>query len=169
MKIILVVAMGKRGELGNGSRLPWGKPIPADMRNFRELTQRKTVVMGRKTWESIPSAFRPLPDREENIVLTRDENFVADGATVVHDIGAIRELSKTRDIYIIGGAEIYAMFEPFASLMYVTLVDGNFPADTYFPEYDRHAWREKSPHVSVPKGNLTEFPLRFVTLHRLSP
>lgn len=169
MKIILIAAIGKRGELGNGNRLPWGKPISADMKHFRELTLRKTVVMGRKTWESIPEAFRPLPDREMNIVLTRQLDFIAPGATVVHNIDDIKELAKTRDIYVIGGAEIYAALEPYASEMIITVVDGNFPATVYFPEYDKHAWREQFPHTSVPKDSHTNFALRFVRLHRLSP
>lgn len=169
MKIILVAAVGKNRELGNGNRLPWGKPIPADMKHFRELTLGKTVVMGRKTWDSIPPLFKPLPGREENIVLTRDKSFIARGATIAHTIDVLIELAKARDLYVIGGAEIYAAFESYASEMIITVVDGNFPATVYFPKYDKHAWREKFPHTSVPKSSLTNFSLRFVRLHRLSP
>lgn len=168
MSIKIVAAMDKNGGIGLDNGLPWGKPIPADMQHFRELTMDKIVVMGRPTWESIPPKFRPLPHRKENIVLTRNPNFIAEGGTVIHEISSIRRTAETNDVYIIGGAEIYAIFIPFATQMHITVVEGVFPSDTKFPEYDLLAWKQVR-RVPIPKSDSNMYPLQFITLVRISP
>src|SRR3990167_2459998 len=104
--ISLIAAIGKNNELGKGNTLLWH--IPADMKHFREITRGHTVIMGRKTFESIG---RPLPDRR-NIVITRDKNYLRDSVDVVHSLeeaimSARTPLAENEEIFIIGGAEIY--------------------------------------------------------------
>lgn len=128
MNIAIIVAIGRNGEIGKDNKLLWY--IPSDMKEFRRITTGNTVVMGRKTYESIG---KPLPDRR-NIIMTRNKEFKADGCEVVHNM---EELFKSfrfeEDVFIIGGAELYKMFENLANRFIITHVQGTFPeADTYF-------------------------------------
>lgn len=175
MAIVLVVAMDSKGCIGkvDGS-LPWGAPIPADMRNFRAITLEEVVVMGRKTWESIDS--KPLKERI-NVVLTRDKNFLLDGdAIAVYDPENIRVFAKllramSKDIFVIGGAEIYKEFHPDANRIYVTVVNGDFGGDygdVYFPSHNSREWKQVS-RQSHKKDITTPFDLEFVTLERILP
>lgn len=169
-KIILIVAMDSGGGIGNGDDFPWRKIIPADMSRVRKITLRKTLLIGRKTYEIIWNKFGPLKDREEIIVLTRDTNFKGDGVTVLHTKDAIIELAKTRDIYVFGGAEIYNTFQPHSSLAYVTEVEGKFEADAHFFWHDEDAWKLISPPIFVPPGIATNsLSLVFKTLKRRTP
>ncbi|AGI11806.1 dihydrofolate reductase [Bacillus phage Izhevsk] len=110
--------------------------LPADLRYFRETTKKQIVVMGRKTWESLPEDKRPL-DRRENYVLTRDKDFVAEGATVIHSIEEILELGKgKKEVFIMGGGELYKQMMPHADKMYVTHVHNlNIDARVFFPNF----------------------------------
>ena len=121
--------------IGNENRLIW--KIPADMRRFREITAGKSVLMGRKTFESIG---RPLPKRK-NIIITRDKNFKAEGCIVVHALDGALKAAGDGEIMIIGGAQIYSEFLPRAHRMYLTLIDKEFEGDAYFPEYDKNEWK----------------------------
>ena len=96
--------------------------------------------MGRKTYESIG---RPLPKRK-NIIITRDDNYKADGCIVVHSSDESLKAAEDGEVMIIGGAQIYAQFMPIANKMYLTLIDKDFEGDAYFPEYDKHQWKEIS-------------------------
>ncbi|UGO51254.1 dihydrofolate reductase [Bacillus phage vB_BanS_Skywalker] len=110
--------------------------LPADLRYFRETTKKKIVVMGRKTWESLPEDKRPL-DRRENYVLTRDKDFVAEGAKVIHSIEEILELGKgSKEVFIMGGGELYKQMIPHADKMYLTHVHNiNMDARVFFPNF----------------------------------
>ncbi len=134
--ITLVLAMAENGVIGRDGAIPWR--IAEDMKRFKALTVGKTVVMGRKTWDSLPR--KPLPDRA-NIVVTRNHGWSAPGAeraTLPLDIDFIKPGS---DLMIIGGAEIYNLFLPRADRIELTEVHGAFDGDAHF-EFDRASWRE---------------------------
>ncbi len=129
--INIIVATSKNNQIGINNQLPWH--ISEDLKYFRKTTSGKTVLMGRKTFESIG---RPLPNRK-NIVLTRDLNFTAEGVSVIHSLDEALEICKAEEnIFIIGGGEIYTLFLPYADYLYITLVDKVIDGDTSFPEYD---------------------------------
>ncbi len=136
MDIAMIAAVGPNLELGVNGDLVWH--ISADLKNFKKITSGHPVIMGRKTWESLPK--RPLPGRK-NIVLSRTINS-AEGATVVSSIEeAIRACSGEATPFIIGGAEIYSKFLPLATELFITNVDAVVPpgVDAWFPEY-RDGW-----------------------------
>lgn len=134
-KIALVVAMDQNRAIGRAGALPWH--LPDDLKRFKALTLGKTVLMGRKTYQSIG---RPLPQRR-NVVLTHDPSFRADGVEVVHSLEEALKLSE--ELMVIGGGEIYALFLPLATELKLTLVDAVvLDADTFFPEWDPCQWCE---------------------------
>lgn len=108
------------GRIGRGGTIPWH--VPEDLARFRALTTGATVVMGRRTWDSLPERFRPLPDRR-NVVLTRDLRFTAPGAEVVHDVVAALALADGAPTWVVGGTQVYEAFERLASRCEVTDVD----------------------------------------------
>jgi len=131
-----IVCADKNWGIGYKNRLLVS--IPSDMKFFRETTTGKVIVMGRKTLESFPNGM-PLKNRI-NIVLTRDRNYEAKGAVIVHDEEELmNELGKydTEQIYIIGGESVYKMMLPYCDIVYVTKIDREFQADTYFPNLDQ--------------------------------
>lgn len=131
--ICAIAAIGKNRELGTKNQLSWR--ISDDFKRVKELTMGHPLVMGRKTYESIG---RPLPGRT-NIVITRDQNYVAEGCVVVNSIeNALAEARKVEDkeIFIFGGAEIYKLALPYTDRLYLTLIDDEDPkADAFFPDY----------------------------------
>lgn len=129
---ILVWAEDDAGAIGKDGKLPWH--LPNDLKFFKKTTTGKTILMGRKTFESMGS--RPLPNRE-NYVLTRQQGYEAPGATVVHSLS---ELPEDVDIYVIGGSEIFKMFLPEADVLVRTKISGKFDGDTFFPEVDWSQW-----------------------------
>ncbi|VAW32618.1 Dihydrofolate reductase [hydrothermal vent metagenome] len=136
----MVVAMDKNRLIGVDNGLPWR--LPDDMGWFVEKTMGKPVIMGRKTYESIPTKFRPLKGRH-NIVLTRSHCYAVSGATVVHSMAAALEAAgDVPEIIIGGGATLYAQLLPQTSRLYLTLVDAQFSGDAFFPEIDWTEWRE---------------------------
>lgn len=152
--ISLIAAIGTRTRgLGKGGELLWR--LPDDMKRFKALTTGHVVIMGRKTWESIPEKFRPLPDRT-NIVITRDTTYEALGATVNHTLAEALEKAREvehEEIFIIGGAQVYTESIPEADRLYLTLVDSDDEADVFFPDYStftREILREEHPESSPP-------------------
>ncbi|AZP05361.1 dihydrofolate reductase [Jeotgalibaca ciconiae] len=134
---ILIWAEDETGAIGKGGGLPWS--LPNDMKFFKDTTTEHTVVMGRKTFESMGK--RPLPKRN-NIILTRQEDYQADHVTVVHDLKELKkQIPKRENIYVIGGSEIYRLFLPIADVLWRTKVSGNFDGDTFFPEVNWQEWR----------------------------
>ncbi|MDQ3245085.1 MAG: dihydrofolate reductase, partial [bacterium] len=147
MIISLIVAIGKNNEIGKGNALLWS--LPADIKHFKGATVGHTIIMGRKTYESIG---RPLPNRQ-NIVITRDTNYTKEGIEVAHSLEEAinisrlnldKELTEGQEVFIIGGAEIYKHALPIADKLYVTKVDQDFEADTFFPTIDLNIWHETS-------------------------
>ncbi len=138
MRLSLIVAMDRKRAIGRDGRIPWR--LSGDMRFFKTTTMGKPIIMGRKTWESLG---RPLPGRR-NIVITRDRDYVAEGAEVVHSPEAALALVATEpEAMVIGGAEIYRLFLPRADRIYLTRVDTEVAhADAWFPELDAGEWEE---------------------------
>lgn len=159
--ISLVVARARNGVIGDHGRIPWH--ISEDMRRFKALTMGKPVVMGRKTWESLPK--KPLPGRT-NIVITRDRAFAADGAVAVHSVDAAlarAAAGNPSEIMIAGGAEIYAAALPRATRIHLTEVDGDFEGNAVLPPFDPAIWREVSREMHKTQDGLG---YAYVTLER---
>lgn len=135
----------KRG-IGKDGTIPWH--IPQDLKRFKDLTMGHPIIMGRKTHQSIG---RALPGRQ-NIIITRDEHYLATGCVVCHTLEAAIEMAKTeeeKEIFIIGGAQIYTQAIDSADRLYLTLVKGTYDADAYFREYERQfTVVKKSPQRS---------------------
>ena len=137
MKISIVVAMAANGVIGRDNHLPWH--LPADLQHFKQTTMGKPILMGRKTFESIG---RPLPGRT-NIVITRDEDYTAEGCVVVHSIeAAMQAAGAQEEIMVIGGAEFYRQVLPYTDTIYLTRIHADFAGDTFFPELVDSEWRE---------------------------
>ncbi len=127
-----VVAMAADRAIGHQQSIPWR--LPEDMRLFKRLTMGHPILMGRRTWESLP---RPLPGRQ-NIVLTRAADYVAPGAEVIHSLGDLSQLElMAPEVMVIGGAEVYALLLPQMQRLHVSEVQGNFEADTWFPPFEQ--------------------------------
>ncbi len=161
-RIALIAAMTDDRVIGIENRLPW--KLPADMKWFRQHTLGKPIVMGRKTFESFGS--KPLPERL-NIVITRDRNYRAEGAVVVHDIDeALAAAGDAEEVMIIGGASFYEQMLPRADRLYLTFVHADVKGDAWFPEFDRSQWREvfREDHEADEKN---PYGCRFVILERV--
>ena len=148
MRVALVAAVARRGVIGRDSGIPWR--LPEDMRRFRTLTMGHPVVMGRRTWESLPDQFRPLPGRG-NVVVTRNSDWSAQGADRAGSIeDALRLLEGEDTVFVIGGGEIYAAALPSADELLLTEIDAEIEGDTYFPNWDPDDFEEvaRERHVS---------------------
>lgn len=131
----LIWAMDRKRTIGLDNALPWH--LPGDLVYFKQVTMGHTVVMGRVTFEAIG---RALPGRD-NVVLTRDPRWSAPGCTVVHRPEEVVERYGGGPLFVIGGAELYRLFLPLASALYVTLIEAEFAGDRHFPEVDWSLWR----------------------------
>lgn len=140
MIISLIVAVGRKHEIGKDGRMPWH--LPADLKHFKAMTLGKPVLMGRKTLDAIG---RPLPDRR-NLVITRDRQFSAPGCEVVHSLEeALARAEPAAEAMVIGGGEIYRAAWPMAKRVYLTRIDAEVPgADTFFPELEPGEWKQLS-------------------------
>ena len=132
--ISIIAAVAGNRIIGKENRLPWR--LPADMEHFKRMTSGHTVIMGRKTFESIGN---PLPGRK-NVVLSKDANFKADGCRVIHSLDEALELAKDEEVFVIGGAELYAGFMDYAERLYITLIGEDFEGDVHFPKIDTDNW-----------------------------
>lgn len=139
--ISIIAAISENNCIGKDGDLPWH--IPEDLQHFKAVTSGKPVIMGRKTWESIPEKYRPLPDRT-NIILTRQADYtVPDGVLLFSNIKeAIDSQSAAEETVIIGGAQIYTMAMPKADTLYITHVHQTVDGDTFFPDIDMDSWKE---------------------------
>ena len=160
MTVTMVVAIGENNAIGKNNELLWY--LPKDLRHFKTITSGHTVIMGRKTYESVG---KPLPKRR-NIIITRNTELTIDGAEVVHTIEEALELCKAdEEVFIIGGAEIYKMAMKHTDKIFLTVVHESFEADAFFPEIDRNLWVETAAEKHLPdeKNNLS---FTFSTLER---
>jgi dihydrofolate reductase len=132
MKLHLIYARARNGVIGKDNQMPWH--LPEDLAHFKRVTLGQPVIMGRKTWDSLPARFRPLPGRL-NIVVTRQSDWQAEGALRAASIEeAMRLCGDVPDAWIMGGAEIYRQAAPLASRAVVTEIDADFEGDAFAPE-----------------------------------
>jgi dihydrofolate reductase len=157
-EVFLVVAVAVNGVIGNDGALPWH--LPPDLRHFKAMTAGKPMIMGRKTFESLPGL---LPGRR-HIVLTRDASWAEDGAEVAHSPEQAIALANAPQIAVIGGAEVYRQFLPQADRIEWTEVQAEPNGDTHFPAFDREEWTETSREAHPADGRSPGFA--FVTLLR---
>lgn len=148
MKLHLIYARARNGTIGKDGQMPWH--LPEDLAHFKRVTLGQPVIMGRKTWDSLPARFRPLPGRT-NIVITRQADWQADGALRASSIeNAMRLCGEAPDAWIMGGAEIYRQAEPLASTAVVTEIDADFEGDAFAPTLSPQ-WHEvhRESHVAA--------------------
>jgi len=157
--ITIVVARARNGVIGREGKLPWH--IPADLKRFKALTMGSAMIMGRRTFDSLPGL---LPGRR-HIVITRNRNWAADGAEVAHSAEEALALAGEGPISVIGGADVFALFLPRADRIELTEVLAEIEGDTSMPDpRDSGEWRETLIEVHAPEGERPGF--RFVTLER---
>ncbi|MFM2450535.1 MAG: hypothetical protein RIS44_2985 [Pseudomonadota bacterium] len=160
-KLSLIAAVTSSGGIGKNNALLWHEP--ADQKHFRQATMGCPVIMGRKTWDSLPARFRPLPGRQ-NIVITRQTDWQAPGAVVAHSIeAALAQTAESGKVFVIGGSEIYALALPLADELVLTEVSLDIEADAFFPPWSRSEFTlvHAEEHVSA-----DQVPYRFATYHR---
>lgn len=139
-EIVIIAAVAKNRVIGKDNTLIWN--IPADMAHFKALTTGQTVIMGRKTWESLPPRFRPLPGRR-NIVISRQTDYAAPGAELADSLDAALQLVARADIaFVIGGEQIYRQAMAVADRLEITEVDLEPEGDAWFPEIPAAEWRK---------------------------
>ncbi|MGR6127292.1 dihydrofolate reductase [Paenibacillus sp. SER-28] len=160
MGISMIWAMAQNGVIGQDNKLPWR--LPRDMAFFKEQTINKTVLMGRKTWESFGG--KSLPNRR-NVVLTRDQCYQVEGAEVIHSLEEGLQLAKQEELMVIGGAEIYALFWPHADRLIVTRIEETFEGDTTFPELDWNGWNIVNETPGI-KDDRNPYEYRFVVYEK---
>ena len=155
----IVVAMTSNHVIGQNGDMPWH--LPADLVHFKELTSGHAIIMGRRTWESIG---KPLSNRL-NIVVTRQEDYVAEDVTVVHPLEDGIVAAGTQRIFLVGGGEMYKEALPIASKMHITRIDALIDGDTKFPEIDESIWQCKS-RVNRSADEKNQYDLVFETWER---
>jgi dihydrofolate reductase len=147
VRVSLVAAIARGGVIGDGASIPWH--IPEDLAFFRDLTMGHIVVMGRRTWDSLPERFRPLPGRR-NIVLTRNGTWSAGGAERAASLDdALRLADGAEELFVIGGAEIFAEALPVADRLVLTEIDLGAEGEVRFPDWDRDAFAEVTRQQAV--------------------
>ena len=152
MKLNLILARARNGVIGRGNTLPWH--LPEDMAHFKRTTLGCPVIMGRKTWDSLPAKFRPLPGRL-NVVVTRQPDWAAEGAVVAHSLeAACAACPPDSTAWVIGGAELYAQALTLASVAVVTEIDADFEGDAFAPRFGP-AWVETSRESQASINGLT--------------
>lgn len=158
--VSLIAAMAENRVIGCDNRLPWH--LPADLRHFKALTIGKPIIMGRKTWESLPGL---LPDRP-HIVVTRDPDYRAEGCTLAHSIDeAVVAAGDALEVMVVGGAAFYTEMLPQANFIYLTLVHAEIEGDAFFPRYDPAEW-EEAEREDYPADDKNPYPYSFITLKR---
>jgi dihydrofolate reductase len=134
-RLAVIAAVARNGAIGRDNALLWHEP--EDLKHFRRVTMGCPVIMGRKTWDSLPARFRPLPGRR-NLVITRSAAWHAEGAEAVHSLpAAVALLAGAPKAFVIGGAEIYALALPLADELVLTEIDADLDGDAFFPRWDR--------------------------------
>jgi dihydrofolate reductase len=160
MRLNLIYAQAKGRVIGHQGTMPWH--LPEDLAHFKRQTMNAPVIMGRKTWDSIPEKFRPLPGRR-NVVITRQSDWRAPGAEAVHSLeDAMAVLGDAPEVWVMGGAQIYAQALPFAHRAVVTVIDAEYPGDAFAPELS-DVWQERAREHHVAANGLH---FAFVTYER---
>ncbi|PVV09003.1 MAG: dihydrofolate reductase [gamma proteobacterium symbiont of Ctena orbiculata] len=161
--ISLIAAVAKNGVIGIDNGLPWR--LPADLQHFKSLTMGKPIIMGRRTWESLPGL---LPGRR-HIVVTHDRDYRAEGCDLVHSVDeALQVAGDVPEVMIVGGGGLYRQMLSRADRLYLTRVEVAVDGDAFFPEIDWDEWQEVS-RVSHSSDNNNQFPYTFIVLNRINP
>ncbi|HWZ14883.1 MAG TPA: dihydrofolate reductase [Mucilaginibacter sp.] len=159
MIVSIIVAISENHAIGKNNQLLWH--LPGDLKHFKDTTTGHTIIMGRKTFDSVG---KPLPNRR-NIVITR-QPITIEGCEVVNSVEAALALCKDEDeVFIGGGAEIYKLAMHLTDRIYLTIVHQHFDADTFFPEIDMTEWKEVS-HEDHERDSKNAIPYSFITLER---
>ncbi|KAA6187819.1 dihydrofolate reductase [Thiohalocapsa marina] len=160
--IVLVAAMAHQRVIGRDNRLPWH--LPADLAHFKRLTLDRPILMGRRTFDSLPG----LLPRRRHIVISRDPGFCPPGCEVVGSPdAALAAVAGEPEVMVVGGASIYRAMLPLAQRMELTLIDADIPGDTQFPHWDASAWREVTREHRL-GDDRNAYAMDFVRLERLS-
>lgn len=158
--LILIAAVARNGVIGKDNQLPWH--LRADLQYFKQQTSGHTILMGRKTYDSIG---KPLPNRN-NLIFTRNRSFNAPGTQTVHSLEqAYAYCGDTERLYIIGGASLYELTLAIADELMITEVDANPEGNVFFPTFDRDAW-EIQASEQYPADDENDYPYRFLHLFR---
>ena len=161
--VALIAAVSRNHVIGHGNALLWN--VPEDMQFFRRTTSGCPVIMGRKTWESLPPRFRPLPSRR-NVVVSRQAQFEAPGADVAPSVQAALDLvQEAPKVFVIGGAQIYEAALAQADELLLTEIDRDYEGDTAFPAWDR-AQFEEVQRETIRAAAPNDFDISFVTYRR---
>ncbi len=163
LELCIIAAIDEERGIGKDNRLMW--QIPEDMKRFRELTLGQVVIMGRKTFDSLPARFKPLPKRH-NIILTRDLTWIYPEVTIAHTLAQAIKLAyssvQAERIAVVGGGQVYQEALSLVDRLYLTLVEGRFGADTFFPEYeDRFRLAKFVNHVLLGEETAPDIHYRF--------
>ena len=159
MELHLIYARARNGVIGRDNTLPWH--LPEDLAHFKRLTLGCPVIMGRKTWDSLPPKFRPLPGRN-NIVITRQTDWHSPGAIPAHGLEAALSLcAQAEHVWVIGGAQVYAQALPLAATVEVTEIDADFAGDAYAPALGAQ-WREHQRESHTAANGLAYHFVRYV-------
>ncbi|TAH02231.1 MAG: dihydrofolate reductase [Sphingobacteriales bacterium] len=161
MTITIIVATDQHNGIGANNQLLWH--LPADLKFFKQTTTGHTIIMGRKTYDSIG---KPLPNRQ-SMVITKQPNLKIEGVQVFNAMAdALAACDVEKEVFIIGGAEIYKLALPLANKIYLTKVEGIFNADVFFPEILTSEWKE-TEHTFYPKDEKNAFDFTLITLVRI--
>ena len=160
--ISIIAAIGKNYELGRNNDLLWH--ISADLKRFKKITSGHPVIMGRKTFDSINN--KPLPKRR-NIIITHSLEYFYPDIEIVHSVDeALKKIEADEEVFILGGATIYEQILPVANNMYLTLVDKEYEADTFFPRFDPDQWKTIE-NISIIDDEQAGVKYSFVTMQRI--
>ena len=161
MQLHLIFARSQNGVIGRDGALPWH--LPEDLAHFKRLTLGCPVIMGRKTWDSLPPKFRPLPGRA-NVVVTRQPDWQDAGALRADSLTSAMALCcDAKDVWVIGGAQLYALAEPLAHTAVITEIDTVLQGDAFAPAFG-HTWQETAREEHTAANGLH---YRFITLTRI--
>ena len=159
--ISIIVAIGRNNEIGYQNNLLWR--ISDDLKRFKKITTNNTVIMGRKTYESLPKGA--LPNRT-NIVISRDKNLQYENCIMANSIeDAIAKSDKNKEIFIIGGEQIYKLAFPHCNKLYLTKVDEEFIADVFFPEINYNNWEVINSEI-IEKTEKNQFAHQFLEMEK---
>jgi dihydrofolate reductase len=162
-RLVLIAVVARNGVIGHANQLLWR--LPEDQRYFRRVTHGHAVIMGRRTWDSLPERFRPLPGRR-NIVVTRQPHWTAPGAEVCHSpAAALALVADDPQAFVIGGADLYAAAMPLADELLLTEIERDFSGDTRFPPVDPKLFAEvaREKHHAAPPN---DFDFSFVSYQK---
>ncbi|MCC4721663.1 dihydrofolate reductase [Salinicoccus sp. RF5] len=155
--VSLIVCHAEQNVIGFKNKMPWH--LPNDLKHVKKLTQGNTIVMGRKTFDSLG---RPLPNRR-NVVLTRNRDFDAEGIDVIHEVADIKELEG--EVFIFGGSGVYGQTMGLVDEMHITRIHETFGGDTFFPEYDESEWELVSSEEGI-IDDKNRYPHEFLHFRR---